>query len=72
MWHDFEKVQVKGKRVWKDEDGKRRQETKVFYQTINPFNINKSGIVKSREEILQEITEQRDKWVAMHRHLANE
>lgn len=64
MRYDFTMVQVKGKRVWKDADGKRREETKVFHQTINPFNRNADGNIKTQEEIIREITIQRDRWMA--------
>lgn len=59
----FEEVKVKGTRVWK-ENGKRRQETRVFMQTINPFNKNENGCLKTYNEILKEIRAERDAWEA--------
>ena len=42
----FNKVEVRGVRRW-TENGKRRQETKVFWQTRSPFNLNAQGEPKS-------------------------
>lgn len=60
----FNEVSVKGVRRWTDESGKKRQETRKFFQTINPFNKNADGTVKTKEEILIEITKQRDLWLS--------
>jgi len=35
---------------------------KHFSQTLNPFNKNKDGIIKSVDEIRAELAEERDKW----------
>lgn len=58
----FQEVWVKGVRRWV-ENGKRKQETKIFMQTINPFNKGEDGLPKSREQILEEIRHERDKWL---------
>lgn len=58
----FEKVGIKATRRWRDKDGKKRQETKEFWQTISPFNKNTDGEPKTREEILVELREERNKW----------
>jgi hypothetical protein len=58
----FEEVKIKGVRRWK-ENGKARQETRTFMQTINPFNKNAAGLVKSRCEILQELYAERAQWL---------
>ena len=42
----FEKVAIRATKYWKDSTGKRRQKTKEFYQTINPYNTNPDGIMK--------------------------
>ena len=42
--------------------GKRCQKKKKFYQTLNPFNKNSDGNVKSRDEILLEVKLDGDKW----------
>lgn len=66
--HTFQTVSVKGTRRWKDPDtGKARQETKSFFQTINPFNRNAAGDPKSYEEIMVEVKAQRDAWLATGR-----
>ena len=57
----FEEVKLKATRRW-TENGKKRQETKVFMQTINPFNKS-GGRVKSYDEILVELKAERDAWL---------
>jgi hypothetical protein len=46
-----------------DKDGRRRQKTEKFYQTVNPFNKNKDGSLKTREQIYKEVCQERDKWL---------
>jgi hypothetical protein len=58
----FERVRIKAVRRWK-ENGKSRQETKVFEQTINPFNRDSAGIPKSRAAIVSELQAERDQWL---------
>ena len=58
----FQEVSVKATRRW-TEDGKKRQETRKFWQTINPFNKNVDGAMKNRDEIYTEICAQRDAWL---------
>ena len=58
----FEKVSVKGVRRW-TENGRKRQETREFYQTVNPFNKNPDGSVKTKEQIREQILEERNKWL---------
>lgn len=60
----FKEIKVTGTRRWKDESGKRRQETKTFSQTVNPFNKNSKGEVKSPEEIWKEINEKLKQWMS--------
>lgn len=58
-------VAVKATKRWTDpETGKKRQQTKKFWQTISPFNKNEDGSVKTREQILNEIKAKRDAWLA--------
>lgn len=59
----FEEVKISATRRW-TENGKRRQETRVFMQTINPFNKNADGLPKTREQIFQELKTERDAWLA--------
>jgi hypothetical protein len=58
----FDKIELRAKRVWR-QDGKRRQETKVFMQTVNPFNKNVDGTRKTREQILVELHAERLTWL---------
>lgn len=59
----FEVVQMKGTKRWKDASGRKRQETRTFMQTINPFNKNAAGRVKSHHEIWLELLEERGEWL---------
>lgn len=61
---NFDEVSIKATKTWTDADGKRRQKTRKFYQTINPFNKNAAGLPKSRVEIRAEILAERDAWLA--------
>lgn len=58
----FEQVTLKGIRRW-TENGRKRQETQTFMQTVNPFNKNAAGEVKSRAEILAELITERKAWL---------
>jgi hypothetical protein len=59
----FEKVTTgKVTRVWR-ENGRRRQETKEFWQTVNPFNKNAEGLPKTRLEIMGELHAERAVWL---------
>ena len=62
MRYQFQKIELKAKRVWR-EGGKKRQETKVFMQTINPFNKNADGTVKTGVQILEELHVERRAWL---------
>lgn len=59
----FDEVVVKATKRWK-EDGKARTKTRKFYQTMNPFNKNADGTVKTRDQIMAEITAERDTWIS--------
>jgi predicted HNH restriction endonuclease len=59
----FNEISVRATKKWVDDNGKKHQQTKKFYQTINPWNLNKDGLPKSRFEIEKEIREERDKWM---------
>jgi hypothetical protein len=58
----FQEVAIRGVRRW-TENGKKRQETRKFFQTINPFNKGEDGIPKTREQIMAEIKAERDAWL---------
>jgi hypothetical protein len=42
--------------------GKKCKRSKAFYQTLNPFNKNADGSVKTRSEILSELHAEARKW----------
>lgn len=60
----FQEVSLRGTRHWKDAAGKRHQETRRFFQTVNPFNKNADGTEKTRPQILDELRAERDAWLA--------
>ena len=60
----FNEVSLSGTKRWVDENGKKRQKTRKFWQTISPFNIAADGSLKSREQILSEVKAQRDAWLS--------
>jgi hypothetical protein len=43
--------------------GKRLRRAKRFYQTINPFNTNADGAIKSRAEIMSELQAEAAAWM---------
>jgi hypothetical protein len=59
----FDEIKVKGTRRWTDEEGKKRQQTRTFMQTVNPFNKHANGRQKSRDEIVTEVRAERDAWL---------
>ena len=58
----FEVVSIKATRRW-IENGRKRQETKTFMQTVNPYNLNAAGLVKTRGEIEGELLAERKEWL---------
>lgn len=58
----FAAVSISRTVYYKDTDGKKRQITQRFMQTINPFNKNGRGEPKDRQEILIELRAQADLW----------
>ena len=59
---NFEEVKINVKKSGKCLCGKYRQRSRSFYQTINPFNKNQEGKIKTREEILVEIKKRAIEW----------
>lgn len=59
----FDEVAVRATRRWTDEAGKKRQQTRKFFQTLNPFNKGADGLPKERDQILKEIFAKRDAWL---------
>ena len=50
--------------------GKQCKRSQKFWETINPFNLNAQGFVKTREEIRDELSEKVAEWQkspAMHK-----
>ena len=59
----YKEISLKARKYWKDENGKRHQKTKTFSQTINPFNKNTDGTIKTESEIYEELDKQRTGWL---------
>lgn len=51
----FDKISVKATKRWVDANGKKRQVTREFWQTVNQFNRNAAGFIKCEDEIFTEI-----------------
>jgi hypothetical protein len=61
--HRFDEVSIKATRRWADADGKKRQQTRKFWQTLNPFNKSADGTPKNRAQIVAELIAERDEWL---------
>lgn len=59
----FQEISVKAVHKWTDENGKKRQKTKKFSQTLNPFNRNPDGTIRTKSDIYSVICAERDAWV---------
>lgn len=68
----FDEVKVKGTRRWTDEEGKKRQQTRTFMQTVNPFNKHANGRQKSRDEIVTEVRAECAAWLKETPHNGRE
>jgi len=61
----FNEVALKATYRWEDpETGRARQESKKFFQTVNPFNKNAQGQQKTIKEITAELVKEREAWLA--------
>lgn len=58
----FEEVKTWGNRTIVV-DGKKKRQQKTFTQTINPYNRNPDGTVKTYAEVLESVNSERDAWV---------
>lgn len=62
----FEKVKLKAKKTIIDKNGKKKTIQKTFFQTINPWNKNMSGLriglIKNSDDILKELKEDIKAW----------
>lgn len=59
---NYEEVSIKATKRW-EEEGKKRQKTRTFSQTINPFNKDNDGNIKGRDQIMKEISKEAEKWL---------
>jgi hypothetical protein len=62
----FQEISLRATYRWK-ENGRVRQTTKKFYQTVSPFNKDGQGFEKTPEQIKREITRERDAWLIAQR-----
>lgn len=59
----FERMVERRTFYWVLADGKRRQITRVFEQTVNPWNKNPDGTVKSRDQVRASVRAEADAWL---------
>lgn len=59
---DFEEVSLTGVRYFIGEDGKKKRQQKKFFQTVNPWNKDEKGNVKTRFQIMEELKLKIKKW----------
>lgn len=60
---NFNEVSITRTKSRKCGCGKRRTRTQKFFQTINPFNRTKDGVVKTREDIYRELEAEAYEWM---------
>lgn len=58
----FKEVTLTGKKSGLCKCGKRRTRSKTFMQTLNPFNTNPDGSLKTREDIYPQLREKIAAW----------
>jgi hypothetical protein len=60
----FEEIALKAVKRWKDPvTGKPRQQTRKFFQTVNPWNKTVDGVIKTPDMIRTQIKAERDAWL---------
>lgn len=59
----FDEVKARGSR-YETIDGKRRLRRKTFYETINPFNRNSDGTIKTRADCIASVVAKARAWEA--------
>ncbi len=64
MITSFEEVKMRASKTIRNDKGKLVARTKTFYQTLNPFNKNKDGSIKNREQIQKELLLEIKGWQA--------
>jgi hypothetical protein len=56
----FEEILCKVVKRWMDKDGRRRQKTRTFSQTVSPCGRNADELIKRRKQIWDEICKELD------------
>lgn len=59
----YREISIKGTKKGKCDCGKVRTRTMTFSQTVNPFNKNKEGKLKTDNEIYEEIKKEKEEWM---------
>ena len=60
----FQEVSVYGEKTAKcPKCGKYYKRKEKFWATINPWNVNKDGVMKSWDEVYQDVMNKRTKWL---------
>ena len=60
--HQFEVLKFAGYKSGKCGCGKYRQRQKTFVMTVNPFNRNPDGSVKTRAQVMKDLNDVIMKW----------
>lgn len=60
---NFEEVSVRGTKKGKCGCGKTRSRAKTFTNTLNPWNKNESGEVRTYAEVLENVCKERAEWL---------
>lgn len=69
----FEELRTRRQHVGKCPNcGKRVSRSRSFEQTVNPFNKNADGTVKSRDEVWAAVKAEADAWVPDFTHCSPE
>jgi hypothetical protein len=58
----FDEIKCSSTRNGKCACGKRVTRSKTFYQTVNPYNRNKDGSPKTRNEVWDSVREEARNW----------
>jgi hypothetical protein len=58
----FEEVSLRGKKTGKCGCGKNRTRQATFTNTINPYNRDADGTIKSRDEVLEDVRKILNEW----------
>jgi hypothetical protein len=58
----YEVITIRNSFRWTNAEGKRRSKSVKFQQSINPFNKNPDGTVKTRQQIWAELQAESGCW----------